>query len=135
MKANGWANPHPTLDIFRITFQALILNMKPSLIRLLITAGTHFFRCNLNSDCPIYPAKLLLGVLIANSVEWCLEIISRAVVKSLELSMALSVLWFYYLSSFFIIYLSLCKYRYNILYMQINIPGLHKAQGHNPKGH
>lgn len=35
----------------------------------------------------------------------------------------------------FIIYLSLCKYRYNILYMQINIPGLMKAQGHNPKGH
>ena len=27
------------------------------------------------------------------------------------------------------------KYRYNILYMQINIPGLMKAQGHNPKGH
>lgn len=62
------------------------------------------------------------------AVPRCLEIISRAVVKSLELSMALNVLWF-------IIYLSLCKYRYNILYMQINIPGLHKAQGHNPKGH
>lgn len=107
-----------------------ILNMKPSLIRLLITAGTHFFRCNLNLDCPIYPypAELLLRVLIANSVEWCLEIISRAVVKSLELSMALNVLGF-------IIYLSLCKYRYNILYMQINIPGLMKAQGHNPKDH
>lgn len=100
--------------------------MKPSLIRLLITAGTHFFMCNLILDCPIYPTKLLLGVLIANSVEWCLEIISRAVVKSLELSMALNVLWF-------IIYLSLCKYRYNILYMQINIPGLMKAQGHIPK--
>ena len=100
--------------------------MKPSLIRPWITAGAHFFMCNLNSDCPIYPTKLLLGVLIANSVEWCLEIISRAVVKSLELSMALNVLWF-------IIYLSLCKYRYNILYMQINIPGLHKAQGHIPK--
>lgn len=27
------------------------------------------------------------------------------------------------------------KYRYNILYMQINIDGPHKAQGHNPKGH
>ena len=39
----------------------------------------------------------------------------------------------YYL--WFIIYLSLYKYRYNILYMQINIPGLMKAQGHNPKGH
>lgn len=33
----------------------------------------------------------------------------------------------------FIIYLSLCKYRYNILYMQINIPGLMKAQGQAPK--
>lgn len=102
--------------------------MKPSLIRLLITVGTHFFRCNLNLDCLIYPTKLLLGVLITNSVERCLEIIPGAVVKSLELSMALNVLWF-------IIYLSLCKYRYNILYMQINIPGLMKAQGHNPKGH
>ena len=73
--------------------------------------------------------KLLLGVLIANSVEWCLEIISRAVVKSLELSMALNVygllFMVYYL--WFITYLSLCKYRYNILYMQINIPGLLKV--------
>ena len=68
--------------------------MKPSLIRPLITAGTHFFMCNLNLDCPVYPAKLLLGVLITNSVEWYLEIISRAVVKLLELSMALNVLWF-----------------------------------------
>jgi len=44
---------------------------------------------------------------MANSVEWCLEIISRAVVKSLELSMALNVFGF-------IIYLSLCKYKNNI---------------------
>jgi hypothetical protein len=65
---------------------------------------------------------------MANSVEWCLEMISRAVVKFLELSMALNVLGV-------IIYLSLCKYKNNILYMQINIDGPHKAQGHNPKGH
>lgn len=44
---------------------------------------------------------------MANSVECDLEIISRAMVKSLELSMALNVLWF-------IIYLSLYKYSNNI---------------------
>ena len=64
--------------------------------------GTHFFRCNLNWDCPIYPTKLLLGVLRANSVERCLEIISRAVVKSLELSMVLNVFMVYYLSVYYL---------------------------------
>jgi hypothetical protein len=124
----------PTLNIFRITFQVLILcpsivikpeQLFPGVIRVLSIIQEFAYPIEI---IPIYPTKLLLGVLIANSVERCLEIISRAVVKSLELSMVLNVLWF-------IIYLSLCKYRYNILYMQINIPGLMKAQGHNPKGH
>jgi hypothetical protein len=50
---------------------------------------------------------IFLGVLITNSVEQCLEIIFRAVVKFLELSMGLNVLGF-------IIYLSLYKYSNNI---------------------
>ena len=65
---------------------------------------------------------------MANSVECDLEIISRAVVKSLELSMALNVLWF-------IIYLSLYKYSNNIKYMQIIIQGPDMALIPIPEGH
>lgn len=99
MKANRWANPPYTLNIFRITFQVIQLETVIKVIAIIFQGP----------DNPTVRINLI----------------------NINLKRAYRVIH----NFIYLIIILHYKYNIDILYMQINIDGPHKAQGHNPKGH